>query len=399
MASQMKQILKVTVLYIAYTTFTLQAGTIAYQGLLLDSKGDAVVDSTYVLFFELFAEETGGVALWQQQQKVSTEKGLFFAQLGEDGSMEELDFSQSLWLAINREGTTPSSRVPLLMPPYATRASDADTANWAQRSDSTIHALRAQSAALADTSLVARHSLRADSASWSSLARKSDSAQSAVFSQQAARADSAAHAEASDTALHSAFASVALSLPDSVVVARAEKADTAEVARSLTGLSEALSQKADVGHEHDYSAALQNDPEQYFRPIRFMGTLVASGEFVVTLGDNVGRHTFKLMQYSLPLEGFLHVKVHEVHPEGNTNSSISATYHIQAVANNFSAELVGNKRQGSGHRESNSPPTYNPRFDTGPEASDAITYNRALDFTFEGLPGMTYKFWYSFRGL
>jgi hypothetical protein len=54
---------------------------INYQGLLTDTQGDPI-DGTLSIRFEIYGSETGGTALWSENQSVSVSDGLFHVLLG-----------------------------------------------------------------------------------------------------------------------------------------------------------------------------------------------------------------------------------------------------------------------------------------------------------------------------
>ncbi len=97
-----------------------------YQGVLLDGAGSPVADGTYVLTFQIYDVDTGGVPLWGEAQVIPVADGIFDVLLGEVTPMF-LQFNVPYWLGISVDGgdeLTP--RTELTTAPYAFRAAYAD---------------------------------------------------------------------------------------------------------------------------------------------------------------------------------------------------------------------------------------------------------------------------------
>jgi hypothetical protein len=97
-----------------------------YQGVLLDGTGSPVADGTYVLTFQIYDVDTGGVPLWGEAQVIPVADGVFNVLLGEVTPMF-LQFNVPYWLGISIDGggeLTP--RTELTTAPYAFRAAYAD---------------------------------------------------------------------------------------------------------------------------------------------------------------------------------------------------------------------------------------------------------------------------------
>jgi len=59
-----------------------------YQGVLLDpASGDPVADGEYKCTFSIYASDTGGRPLWQENQRVTVQNGLFNVLLGSVNSL------------------------------------------------------------------------------------------------------------------------------------------------------------------------------------------------------------------------------------------------------------------------------------------------------------------------
>ena len=96
---------------------------IGYQGVLTDAMGTPLSDGSHSLSFSLFDAATGGVALWSETQTVTTQQGVFTAQLGRATALT-LPFDRQYWLGIRVDGGAElAPRTVLTMAPYAFRAS------------------------------------------------------------------------------------------------------------------------------------------------------------------------------------------------------------------------------------------------------------------------------------
>ncbi len=56
--------------------------TIAYQGVLTDTLGNAKPDGAYTMTFRLYDVAGGGVALWSETRSVTVKRGVFMTYLG-----------------------------------------------------------------------------------------------------------------------------------------------------------------------------------------------------------------------------------------------------------------------------------------------------------------------------
>jgi YVTN family beta-propeller protein len=91
------------------------SGTLSYQGRLL--SGDSPVNGTRVMTFSVYAQSSGGVAVWSQMIDVVVNKGLFSVYLQVDPVLFN---GQALWLGVTVAGESEMTpRQPLLPAPYA----------------------------------------------------------------------------------------------------------------------------------------------------------------------------------------------------------------------------------------------------------------------------------------
>jgi hypothetical protein len=95
--------------------------TMSYQGSLTVPGGQPPSDGSHSFVFRLYNVETGGSALWQESQTLSTSGGLFNALLGAVTPLN-LPFDAQYWLESVVDGSLLSPRVKLASAPYAQRA-------------------------------------------------------------------------------------------------------------------------------------------------------------------------------------------------------------------------------------------------------------------------------------
>jgi hypothetical protein len=210
---------------------------INFQGALADSIGNPISD-TRQMEFALYAEESGGIALWiESHPSVEIIDGLFRVQLGSVNVLPaSLCDGSVLWLGItiSPDGSELMPRQPLVTVPYgfksaesdhaveadlAQHATQADTAQWALGfeaitrvdtadyacwADSAYHALFASHASNA---VQAEHATEADNGYWALLADsagqadQADSADIAGYAMTAGSADQATYADTAAWAL------------------------------------------------------------------------------------------------------------------------------------------------------------------------------------------------------
>ena len=107
--------------------------TISYQGRLLDASGNPV-DGSRVMTFSLYADPSGGSALWSHSDDVPVGDGLLSVELPVNPTLFD---GQALWLGVRVGGDAGemSPRQPLLPAPYALFARAAATAGEAENAD------------------------------------------------------------------------------------------------------------------------------------------------------------------------------------------------------------------------------------------------------------------------
>lgn len=93
--------------------------TLSVQGILKKANGVAVDDGTYSITFKLYANETGGTALWTETQaSVEVSSGIYSANLGTITPLN-VPFDQLYYLGVTVGSTELTPRVLLTSAPYA----------------------------------------------------------------------------------------------------------------------------------------------------------------------------------------------------------------------------------------------------------------------------------------
>ena len=107
---------------------------ISFQGILTDDQGLAL-DTTMAMTFRIYADSTGGTAVWSETQPaVAVNGGLFDVLLGSVAGIADTVFSDpARWLGVQVGGDPElAPRQRLAAAPYALWASEADTAQYAR---------------------------------------------------------------------------------------------------------------------------------------------------------------------------------------------------------------------------------------------------------------------------
>jgi len=148
---------------------------INFQGTLADSNGNPITGTIYLMRFSIYADSTGGLALWSENQtNIVVTDGLFRVLLGSSTAFPISLFNGSKrWLSIRiqPDAQDMAPRLPLVMVPYSYRSKEtdhsirADSATYAVRSDSAAHAIWADSADWAPNLLQIPLHLTGDTAS------------------------------------------------------------------------------------------------------------------------------------------------------------------------------------------------------------------------------------------
>ncbi|RMF61054.1 MAG: hypothetical protein D6743_14040, partial [Calditrichaeota bacterium] len=93
--------------------------TMSYQGVLTGADGNPVADGSVALTFRLYDVATGGSALWEETQQVTTANGLFNVILGSVNPLT-LPFDKQYWLGITiGQDAELAPRIGLTASPYS----------------------------------------------------------------------------------------------------------------------------------------------------------------------------------------------------------------------------------------------------------------------------------------
>lgn len=93
---------------------------LSFQGLLLRKDGTLYQDGTFNITVELFNDETAGERVYTTTMPVVVVKGVFNMIIGEQDLLENVDFTQQLWLDIKAPDAMPfTKRQKLTSAPYA----------------------------------------------------------------------------------------------------------------------------------------------------------------------------------------------------------------------------------------------------------------------------------------
>lgn len=124
----MKKMRHLLFLLIAVFGFTLffstaahaQGARLSIQGILKKANGQAVDDGDYDLTFKLYADTTGGTALWTENQVgVDVVSGIYTAALGSKTALN-IPFNQTYYLGVSVNGSAEMApRIQLTTAPYA----------------------------------------------------------------------------------------------------------------------------------------------------------------------------------------------------------------------------------------------------------------------------------------
>jgi len=118
---------------------------ITFQAQLLDSRTNAPINGNVPITFEIYESQTGGSALWVEQQNVSAENGFINVYLGSKTPFPKfMKFDQQYWVQITVDGKT-YPRTQLTSVPYSMYASTTDTAQFAYLAETVVDGAITQS--------------------------------------------------------------------------------------------------------------------------------------------------------------------------------------------------------------------------------------------------------------
>ncbi|MCD4813757.1 hypothetical protein K8S19_08715 [bacterium] len=95
-----KILLAITLIVIAAGVSADIPNTLNYQGRLMDSVQQPVVDGQYSVAFRLYTAESGGTMVWEEAQSVVTNNGYFNTVLGNSTALTPAIFNKPLWVGI-----------------------------------------------------------------------------------------------------------------------------------------------------------------------------------------------------------------------------------------------------------------------------------------------------------
>lgn len=98
---------------------------LSFQGVLIQPDGTVYPDGQYLIAVRLFTTETDGSPVFVDEISSAVVGGVFNLIIGEQASIEDVDFTKQLWLEIGLPGTpqeTFSPRTKLTAAPYAMMA-------------------------------------------------------------------------------------------------------------------------------------------------------------------------------------------------------------------------------------------------------------------------------------
>jgi len=104
---------------------------LSFQGVLIQPDGTVYPDGQYLIAVRLFTTETDGSPVFVDELSSAVVGGVFNLIIGEQASIEDVDFTQQLWLEIGLPGSpqqTFSPRTKLTTAPYAMMAQNSVTA-------------------------------------------------------------------------------------------------------------------------------------------------------------------------------------------------------------------------------------------------------------------------------
>jgi len=118
---------------------------ITFQAQLLDSRTNAPINGNVPITFEIYETQTGGSALWVEQQNVSAENGFINVYLGSRTPFPKfIKFDKQYWVQITVDGKT-YPRTQLTSVPYSMYASTTDTAQFAYLAETVVDGAITQS--------------------------------------------------------------------------------------------------------------------------------------------------------------------------------------------------------------------------------------------------------------
>ncbi len=105
--------------FLAFASGLFAQASLSIQGILKKSNGVAVDDGVYTLTFKLYTAQTGGTAIWDEEQTdIEVSSGMYSATLGTTDPLT-VPFNQLYYLGITIGSTELTPRIQLTSAPYA----------------------------------------------------------------------------------------------------------------------------------------------------------------------------------------------------------------------------------------------------------------------------------------
>ena len=94
---------------------------LSFQGVLIQPDGTVYADGRYAVSVKLFPSAVGGTAVFEDVISTTIVGGVFNLIIGEQEPLDNVDFTQQLWIEIGLPGTTQTAfepRTRLTTAPY-----------------------------------------------------------------------------------------------------------------------------------------------------------------------------------------------------------------------------------------------------------------------------------------
>lgn len=131
-----------------YGIISAKPSIITYSTYLTNAEGKPRSLSGQLVYFRLFADSTGGTAIWEEQHGIIAPSGFVSVQLGsiEPLPLRAIESSNQLWLEMQIINESPFSRQKISTSFFCIAAHYADSAEYAKKADTASFATRSDSA-------------------------------------------------------------------------------------------------------------------------------------------------------------------------------------------------------------------------------------------------------------
>ncbi len=126
MGDIMRTVFRLILIQMVFTTLLIanQPHKLNFQGILTDSHGAPVVDTTYTFGFSIYDAEVAGNKLWEESKLLTTSHGIYQTTLGNDSTLNTLSFNAQYYVQITVNSTVLPLRTKLTTVPYAISANN-----------------------------------------------------------------------------------------------------------------------------------------------------------------------------------------------------------------------------------------------------------------------------------